>query len=589
MRRAEVADPVAVVGLAIRTPRAADRTEFWANVAAGTDCISTVDDDGPDTVPAKGILTAADEFDAEFFGLSPRAAVRIDPQERVFLELVWHALEDSGYRPDGCGRVGVFASCAPSTYPHLLDPVVNPPAPLAEQVTRRLGLTGPAVTVPAASSSSLVAVDHAVRALRAGACDTAIAGGITVTLPLHGGYRRRPPFSPDGRCRVFDASADGTVPGDGGAAIVLRRAAEAFAAGDDPYALILGSAVASGAQAAITIALRAAGVATGEVGLIEAHATGRPAADVREIAALRAVFGSGRGARRRGLAAGKSGIGHLGAAAGIVGVVSAVLAVQAGLVPPVVGLRRVDPRLGLESSPFHPSSRSSQWPVPGQRVAGVTALAPNGADSHLVLAQAPALRPALVGADGPAELVLRSRTPRALDALAEALAGHLDRHPDQALVDVAYTLAVGRTVGPYQRRVAGSDRGEVVARLRADTTVETVDPGLAVDLDGVGRRLHLPGYPFQRRRFWPSDAFDAGWLCDIFSEVAGARATTDRDNFFSLGGDARMAVTLISRISALAGVELDLDRFLADPTPATLVRLVAAGDDNTSGVGGDGP
>jgi acyl transferase domain-containing protein len=190
--------------------------------------------------------------------------------------------------------------------------------------------------------------------------------------------------------------------------------------------------------------------------------------------------------------------------------------------------------------------------------------------------------------------VLQARTPPALDALADRLAGHLDHHPEQALTDVAFTLAAGRANGAYRLRVAGADRAEVVAGLRAGAAVETVDPGRSPDGAVAGRRVHLPGYPFQRRRFWPQAApVEIAWLRRVFGEVAGTAPTTDRDNFFSLGGDARMAVTLISRVSAGAGVELDLDRFLADPTPATLVRLVvAAGDekhDNTSGVGGDAP
>src|SRR5581483_6614729 len=252
------ADAIAVVGLAIRAPQAPDRHAFWANVLAGRDCLSTVDDAGEGWVPVKGVLEDADAFDADFFGFSPREAEITDPQQRVLLELVWHALEDAGHTTESCGRIGVFASTTQSRYDRLLEAagvaetvgdlqlrIATESDFAATRAAYRLGLRGPAITVQTACSSSLVGVHMAVGSLLAGDCDTAVVGGVTITLPLRSGYRYQAGsiLSPDGRCRAFDVHAAGTVPGNGGAVAVLRRLDDALASHDDIYAVILGSAV----------------------------------------------------------------------------------------------------------------------------------------------------------------------------------------------------------------------------------------------------------------------------------------------------------------------------------------------------------
>jgi acyl transferase domain-containing protein len=604
----QTSDAIAVVGLAVRAPHATDRHAFWANVLAGRECLSTVDDkrDVEGWVPVKGVLDGADEFDADFFGFSPREAEITDPQQRVLLELVWHALEDAGHTPHSAGRVGVFASTTQSRYDRLLEEA-NPR--LAETVgdlqlriatesdfsaTRaayRLGLHGPALTVQTACSSSLVGVHVAVGSLLSGDCDTAVVGGVTITLPLRGGYRFQPGsiLSPDGHCRAFDAAAAGTVPGNGGAAAVLRRLDDALASGDDIYAVILGSAInndgaqkagftapsAAGQQAVITAALRMAEVEPDQVGMIEAHGTGTPLGDPIEVGALRKVFGPPRpDGTWCGLSATKSNVGHLDAAAGIIGFANAVLSVHSGLIPPVAGFTAPNPDLRLDASPLRVVTSATPWPVAGRRYAGVSAFGVGGTNAHVVLASPPPVAERAV-ASGETEWTLSARDPAALDEMARALADHLEANPELDPADVAFTLAQGRASFAYRRTVTGPDRAALVARLR--TEARTVHNGhTPSDVDG--RRVHLPGYPFQRGRFWPSpppaSPQPGEWLPALFAEVLGRAPAHERESFFDLGGDSLMAIQLISRVSAVTGVEPDLEQFFDEPTVAGLVAQI---------------
>ncbi|MGH3757786.1 beta-ketoacyl synthase N-terminal-like domain-containing protein [Actinophytocola sp.] len=598
-----LADVLAVVGIALRAPMARDHHEFWSNILAGRECLSLVDSETtPGWVPVKGVLDGADEFDADFFGFSPREAEITDPQQRVFLQLVWHAIEDAGHTPSTCGRVGVFASATQSRYAELLDAAVVDSVGdlpvriatesdfLATRVAYKLNLRGPALTVQTACSSSLVAVHLAAGALLAGDCDTAIAGGVTITLPLRCGYRHQTGsiLSPDGHCRVFDAAAEGTVPGNGGAAVVLRRLDDALADGDAVYATLLGSAVnndgmhkigftapsGAGQRAAIETALRAAGVDADQVGLIEAHGTATALGDPVEVGALREVLGAGRAdGSWCGLSATKSNIGHLDAAAGIVGFVKAVLAVEAGVVPPTAGFQRPNPDLLLEASPLRVVRTPMAWPVPGRRIAGVSAFGVGGTNAHAVIAQAPHRPPS-----GPeperVALALSARTPDALAELSVTIADFLSTRPAVPLADVAHTLRVGRVTQPCQRVVAGSDREELIAVLRGDASPQAPDQ---VDTGGSGRRVHLPGYPFQCRRYWPSSGspgHHVGWIEQIFADLLGRTPDSETQSFFDLGGDSLMAVQLISRIGAATGVEPDLERFLDEPTMAGLAALL---------------
>jgi acyl transferase domain-containing protein len=595
-------DALAVVGMSVRAPMAPDLDTFWANIIAGRDCLTRLDGGGDGAagwVPVKGVLQGAEDFDADFFGFSPREAEITDPQQRILLELAWHALEDAGHTPHSCGRVGVFASATQSRYARLLEEVdpklmdsvgelqlriATESDFLATRVAYRLDLTGPAMTVQTACSSSLVAVHVAAGALLAGDCDTALVGGITVTLPVRAGYRHVPGsiLSPDGSCRAFDVSARGTVPGNGGAVVVLRRLDDALATGDDIYALVLGSAVnndgldkigftapsSPGQRTAIRAAQRVSGIAPSAVGLIEAHGTGTPLGDPIETGALHDVFGPARpDGAWCGLSSTKSNIGHLDAAAGIVSFVKAVLAVRDGLVPATAGFRQPNPALELDRGPFRVLAQTAGWPRPGRRVAGVSAFGVGGTNAHVVVAQAP--DPAAGSPhDGTAvTLELSARTPSALTAQAQALATYLERHPALDLRAVAYTLARGRVRAGCRLVVHGA-HAELVAALRAGRS--TTQPPSSPP-EGT-RRVHLPGYPFERRRYWPDRPAPAGALDlpQLFASVLGRRPEHDSDNFFDLGGDSLMAIQLMSRITDVTGVELELADFFDAPTIAGL-------------------
>jgi phthiocerol/phenolphthiocerol synthesis type-I polyketide synthase E len=615
------ADAIAVVGMAIRAPGARDRHEFWTNMVSGLESLTRLPEPAPAVgggvwVPVKGCLDGADEFDADFFGYSPREAELTDPQHRMFLELAWHALEDAGHRPDSCGQVGVFASATQSQYARLHSSaggvdelqarIATDSDFLATRVAYKLDLRGPAMTVQTACSSSLVAVHMAVNSLLSGDCDTAIAGGVTITLPLRGGYWHQTGsiLSPDGHCRAFDATAAGTVPGNGAGAVVLRRLDDAMADGDDIYAVILGSALTNdgadkvgftapsgnGQYAAIQRALSVAGVAPDEIGMIEAHGTGTALGDPIEVGALRRVFGPERAdGSRCGLSATKSNIGHLDAAAGIAGLIKAVLAVHAGVIPPVAGFTAPNPELKLDESPLQVVRRACDWPTPGRRIAGVSAFGVGGTNAHVVIGEAPS-RPAPPRTTGPVTVTMSARSEPALAAQAGALADHLQSHPDIDLGDIAFTLATGRVSMPVSRSITASSHDELIAGLRSGR--ESAPSGQAAAPPPGRVRIHLPGYPFQRRRYWlgeeveqtvalsPADSAVVppgnGWLAEVFGEILGTATVDERENFFDLGGDSLMAIQLLSRVEAICGVEPEYEQFFDDPTVAGLAAQVEA-------------
>ncbi|HEX7139604.1 MAG TPA: polyketide synthase, partial [Vicinamibacterales bacterium] len=375
---------IAIVGMACRVPGASSVEAFWNNLVAGVDCI-TRNGTAPGHVGAKGVLAGADLFDAALFGYTPREAELTDPQHRVMLECAWEALENAGYGVPGAARVGVYAGVAMNTYllrnlfPHagLLASegahqilAANDKDFVPTRISYELDLTGPSVNVQTACSTSLVAVHMACQSLLAFQCDMALAGGAAVTVPLERGYAYREGgiLSPDGHCRAFDANAQGTVPGDGVGMVVLKRLGDAIEAGDVVHAVILGSAInndggrkvgftapsVSGQTSVIAEAQALAGLSAATIGYVEAHGTGTPLGDPIEVAALTSAF------RRSTPAIGscaigsvKSNVGHLDTAAGITGLIKAVLAVKHGVIPATLHVSQPNPALQLERSPFY--------------------------------------------------------------------------------------------------------------------------------------------------------------------------------------------------------------------------------------------
>ncbi|MEV5820363.1 amino acid adenylation domain-containing protein [Micromonospora haikouensis] len=577
-------DEIVVVGLAGRFPGAPDPATFWWNLCAGVDAIHDHTDEelaalgigprllaDPRHVRAAGRLDDVADFDADFFAFGAQEAARTDPQHRLFLETAWEALEDAGHDPSRFpGLVGVYAATSANRYFlfHLMDnpAVVGDVDPddwearlvgrqftdhLPGQVAYRLGLTGPALAVQSACSSSLVAVCVAAQSLADYQCDIALAGGVNVTWPR---YRHTPGgmASPDGRCRAFDESANGSGFGSGVGVVALRRLADAQADGDRIYAVLPGWAVTndgadragfavpgpSGQAAAVAGALAAAEVAPGEVRLIEAHGSGTPLGDALEVAALHEVYGGAAPAESCALGSVKTNIGHLDAAAGIAGLIKAVLAVQHGVIPPNLHFTRPHPEIDLAGGPFYVPTKARDWPQAARRVAGVSSFGLGGTNAHVVVEQPPPVEPP-AAPDAVAHLLpVSARTPVALRAALRRLRQHL-AGASPALAEVAATLALGRREFGCRAAVVATDLAAALAGLdellaaagpeelpaagpaelpAADARVAGPDGELrelaldwvagrdvdwaALHPEGGVRRTGLPTYPFQRQRHW---------------------------------------------------------------------------------------
>ncbi|HXM58726.1 MAG TPA: beta-ketoacyl synthase N-terminal-like domain-containing protein [Candidatus Dormibacteraeota bacterium] len=567
---------VAVVGLACRLPGAPDADRFWANLAAGVESLTVLPGEAaaPGHVPAAGVLEDAHLFDAGFFGCSPAEALILDPQQRLFLECAWEALEDAGCDPSTYpGAIGVYAGSSETGHlaalraerarlPSVTDfqlRVATGIDYLTSRTAYRLGLRGPAVTVQTACSTSLVAIHLAAQALLCGDCDVALAGGATVHVPAEpadpgdGGIIAR-----DGHCRAFDAEADGTVASDGVGVVVLKRLVDALAEGDHVRALLLGSAVnndgagkigftapaAEGQWRAIRAAHRVAEVDVETIAYVETHGTATPLGDPIEVAALTRAFRAGtdrRGFCRIGSV--KTNIGHTDAAAGVAGFIKTVLALEHRLVPPSLHFRRPNPELALESSPFTVAAAAYEWPAGGSpRRAGVSSFGIGGTNAHAVLEEAPAPPPP--GPSRPHELlVLSARSRPALAAATARLADHLRRRPDAPLGDVAWTLQSGRRAHEHRGFVVCSDLGDAVRALTLDAPARLVTsdreprerpvvflfPGQGGQRVAMGRELYESEPAFR-------SAIDRG--CELAEPLLGLDL---RSVLYPLAGDAEGA------------------------------------------------
>jgi phthiocerol/phenolphthiocerol synthesis type-I polyketide synthase E len=482
---------IAVIGMAGRFPGAASIEAFWECLIDGREAISFFTPEQmqqagvaesliarPDYVPARGILGDAARFDAAFFGYSPKEAALMDPQQRIFLETAWNALEDAGHVGRGfSGRIGVYAAVAFNSYltmrlqlePQLLHGedgalamLANDKDFLATRVSYKLNLTGPSLVVQSACSSSLVALHQACQGLLAGEADLQIAGGVSVRVPEHSGYLYREGMinSPDGHCRPFDQNAAGTVAGNGVGCVVLRRLEDALAERDHIYAVILATAInndgddkvgyaapsVSGQARVIRSALALAEIPAHTVGLVETHGSGTRMGDPIEVEALRSAYASaGWQARACALGAVKANIGHLDAAAGIAGFIKAVLALHHRQIPPHPNFKTANPLCELTADgPFFVNQEPLDWADPGHpRRAAVSSFGMGGTNAHVLLEQAP--QPVASDADAGWQLVpLSAKTLKALDRRKETLRTDLLRLREAPLADIAYTLQTGR-------------------------------------------------------------------------------------------------------------------------------------------------
>ncbi|WP_228919679.1 type I polyketide synthase [Streptomyces sp. DH20] len=544
---------VAVIGMAGRFPGADDLEAFWDNLAAGRESVRPVTDeeflaaggdprdlDDPSLIRKASVVEGIDRFDSGFFGYSPAEAAVVDPQQRLLLETAYHALEDAGCL--GADRsaeaFGVYAGAGDSRYyPAHVHPrfagqpgsvalvhaaTANSLGTLATRVSYELGLTGPSVSLQTACSTALVAVHTACQDLLDHRCDTALAAAVSLNPSAVLGYRHVPdgPFSPDGHCRAFAEDAAGTASGDGVGAVVLKRLEDALADGDRIRAVIRGSAVnndgrrkvgfsapsAAGQTEVVLAAQAQAEVDAGTIGLIEAHGTATKLGDPIEVSALTEAFR--HSTDRTGfcaLGSVKTNIGHLGAAAGIAGLIKAVLALEHRQIPPSLHFDRPNPLIDFDASPFRVPTALEDWPEGEHpRRAAVSAFGIGGTNAHVVLEEAPRVAPA---APRPPEeerrvvLPLSARTAGALRGQAEALARHLERRPELRLDDVAHSLRTDRPELRHRLTVSAASRGEALDALRSaapatppltgdPVRVAFLLPGGGTQYPGMGKELY---------------------------------------------------------------------------------------------------
>ncbi|MEU6770882.1 type I polyketide synthase [Streptomyces sp. NPDC046759] len=501
---------IAVTGVSGRFPGVSDLAEWWDALKAGRVLTTRYDRrrlvaagvpeslaDDPDFVPVHGRLPDADRFENDLFRVSPREAEMMDPQLRLMLECAWTALEDAAVNPVDTGLVtGVYASASASGYLHrmiasgrldalTIEDALHGCAPdfLASTIAYRLNLSGPALAVQTACSSSLVAVHMAVQGLLAGECDQALVVAAGLAHP-QAGHLRVPGgiHSASGHCRPFDEQADGVVAGSGVACVVLRRLDDVLATGPEPYGLVLGTAVnndgaakagyyapsVDGQQAAIRAALEAADVDGASIGYLETHGTGTRIGDPIEWSAASGALRAA-GARRGQIPIGalKANTGHLDNAAGLAGLIKALLVVRDGVVPPLAGFSRLNLLLETEDCPLYVPTRATPWQGPEPRRAGVSSFGVGGTNAHVIVERPPSrvIRPEEAGVSPAGHLVLLSAADgTALDRSAERLGRHLATHTPRA-ADVARTLATGRAALGERLAVAGATSAEIAERL----------------------------------------------------------------------------------------------------------------------------
>jgi acyl transferase domain-containing protein/thioesterase domain-containing protein len=525
---------IAIIGMAGRFPGAPDLESFWRVIAEGRDTISRFEIDeggagmdgpsgGENYIRARGVLEGVEDFDAEFFDTTPEEAAHIDPQHRLWLEVAWEALEAAGYAHDQHKEiVSVYAGSFASTYLYnnlLRDRaaveefvrmrraqsfallVQNDPAFLPGRTAYKLNLRGPAINVQTACSTSLVAVAMAAQGLASFEADIAIAGGVCIAVPQRTGYfvQEGALHSRDGKCRPYDASACGTVFGNGAGAVVLKRLGDARRDRDPILAVIRGAAVnndgrgkvsfsapsVQGQAEVIATAHALASVEPGTIGYLEGHGTATPMGDPIEVEALRLAFQRAGTTHSCCLGSAKGNVGHLDAAAGVTGLIRAVLSLQHRQLPATAHFERPNPELRLEGSPFFVNRETTPWPESDHpRRAAVSSFGIGGTNAHVVLeewrgkGEAGGLR-----SEESTTLLLSARNRTALDEYTKRLASWMEGAPSvearsRPLTSVAAALRDRRKLFPHRRAIRVTGWADAQAALRDP---ERWDTGTAID------------------------------------------------------------------------------------------------------------
>lgn len=511
-------ESIAIVGFAGRFPKANNVNEFWQNLCQGVEGTIFFTDEElletgippdvlshPDFVKAGCMIEGIDLFDAAFFGYNPREAEMMDPQQRLFLECAWHALEHAGHDPDNYpGAIAVYAGVTMNGY-LLHNILANPEAArladgfqtiinndkdfIATRTSYKFNLRGPSFTVQTACSTSLVGVSLACQSLLNYESDMALVGASSLGIPVKAGYfyEEGGVFSPDGYCRAFDAKGKGFIGGDGVAVVVLKRLSDAVTEGNTIYAVIKGAAINNDgankigftapsiqAQAeVIAMAQAIAGVTPETISYIEAHGTATPLGDPIEIAALNRVFQENSDAKQYcAIGSVKTNIGHLDVAAGVTGLIKTALSLYHQLIPPSLHFEEANPAIDFENSPFFVNKALSPWKEGNSpRRAGVSSFGIGGTNAHTVLEEAPSL-PTTTSSRPYQLLLLSAKTEPALEAVTNNLCDHLNHGPIESFADVAFTLQVGRQPFAFRRMV--------VCQNPADAQAALSDPSRAI-------------------------------------------------------------------------------------------------------------
>lgn len=589
--RTNPANHIAIIGMACRLPGATDVGQYWRNLLDGVESLTTFTDEqllaagvapelvrSPHYVRSRGIIDGADQFDAAFFGFTPREAELLDPQHRVFLECAWHALEDAGYDPQQTAeRIGVFGGNG--TNWHLGEVERHPdvrkfssPAAvvtsndkdyLTTRVSYKLNLTGPSVNVQSACSTSMVATMLGMNSLLSHQCDMALVGGVTVETPEHKGYLYQDGGmeSPDGRCRPFDAAAHGTVFSRGAGVLLLKRLEDAQRDRDHVYAVILDGAVnndgndkvgftAPSVNGQVEVAIEAmerAGVSARSLSFVEAHGTATSLGDPIEVASLSQAFRGYTGERQFcALGSVKGNIGHTDVASGAASLIKVALALKHGTLPASLNYATPNPKIDFPASPFFVNTgRRTLARDGGPLRALINSFGVGGTNACAIL-QEPPVRPASAVRRPDNVLLLSARTPAALDAATERLRTHLERHPGLDVHDAAYTCQVGRRHFGQRRAIAFTGREDLLAALAQPGGQTACDGGAGKPLAFVfpGQGNQFPGMGLELYRSEPVFRAEIDRCCELLAPRLGADL---RDIMYARGDYAQRAAEMLNR------------------------------------------
>ncbi|RZL66514.1 MAG: amino acid adenylation domain-containing protein, partial [Pedobacter sp.] len=500
---------VAIIGMSGRFPGADTIEELWKNLKEGKETTRFFTDDeldanlplsvknDPDYVKARGIIENVAEFDASFFGITPKLAELMDPQQRIFLEIAWETLEKTGYVPDKYnGTIGVFAGVRVNTYyannvvsnTELIQNAgkfqvvtVNDKDYVATRTAYTLNLKGPAINVQSACSTSLLAVAQAVQSIRSGQCEMALAGGATINSPVNVGhlYEEGAMLSNDGHCRPFDSNAEGTVFSDGAGVVLLKDKDEAIKDGDIIFGIIKGIGInndggnkgsftapsAEGQAAAISMAIEDANVNPADISYIETHGTATPLGDPIEIEGLNLAFGNQDKKQYCAIGSVKSNFGHLTCAAGVTGLIKASLALHHKQIPASINYKTPNPNIDFENSPFVVNAELKNWDLDKKRIAGVSSFGVGGTNVHIILEEYENAKKT-TSSSRPLQLVTWSaKNETSLNNFGKKLSNYFTQSQNKPLADISYTLNSFRHNFNHRTFAVANDSSEIISQI----------------------------------------------------------------------------------------------------------------------------